>query len=111
MKYILSFILISAFFLASAQSDTLAHTLLWKISGRGLSFPSYLYGTMHSGDDRVFKLMDSALIGFDASQVFAMEINMDSVNNNALAAEMLLPEGQTLKELLGKDDYKLAGKY
>ena len=69
-----------------------------------------MYGTMHTGDDRVFALQDSALIGFDAVNVFAMEINMDSVDNMAMASEMKLPEGQTLKQLLGDADYKLAGK-
>src|SRR6187402_1493732 len=29
---------------ARAQTD---HTLLWKVSGKGLSKPSYLFGTMH----------------------------------------------------------------
>jgi len=96
--------------MAQSNPDNLAHTLLWKISGKGAKSPSYLYGTMHTGDDRVFALQDSALIAFDSVNEFAMEINMDSIDNTAMASEMRLPEGQTLKQLLGDADYKLAGK-
>jgi len=96
---------------AQVKSDSLAHTLLWKISGNGLKEPSYLYGTMHTGDDRVFRLQDSAMIDFDKVSVFAMEINMDSVDNMSMANDMKLPEDQNLKDLLGEADYKLAGKY
>jgi len=96
--------------LAQSNPDSLAHTLLWKITGNGAKSPSYLYGTMHTGDDRVFRLQDSAMIGFDAVDEFAMEINMDSIDNMAMASEMKLPDGQTLKQLLGDGDYKLAGK-
>jgi uncharacterized protein YbaP (TraB family) len=96
---------------AQKNSDTLAHTLLWKITGNGLAEPSYLYGTMHTGDDKVFRLTDSTMNAFDRVKAFAMEINMDSVDQMSLAMQMKLPEGQTVKDLLGDDDYKLAGKY
>src|SRR5690348_13108671 len=84
--------LLLSFFPAKAQQDTLAHTLLWKIEGNGLSRPSYLYGTMHTTDDRAFRLMDSTLIAFDSVEVYAMEINMDSVNPSAMAASMMMED-------------------
>ncbi len=114
MKYvfclIISLLCIQLNGFAQSNPDSLAHTLLWKITGRDLKAPSYLYGTMHTGDDRVFRLQDSAMIAFDAVDEFAMEINMDSIDNVAMASEMKLPDGQTLKQLLGDADYKLAGK-
>jgi uncharacterized protein len=96
---------------AAAKSDSLAHTLLWKITGNGLKEPSYLYGTMHTGDDRVFTLSDSTLIAFDQVHSFAMEINMDSVDKMAMSQVMMMTDGTTLKSLLGDADYKLASKY
>lgn len=36
-----------------------SHQLLWEISGKGLKKPSYLYGTYHSNDKRVFRFSDS----------------------------------------------------
>jgi uncharacterized protein YbaP (TraB family) len=58
--------------------------LLWEISGNGLQKPSYLFGTMHSRDKRVFNMPDSVIIAFDKCPAFAAELNMDS-----LVSEML----------------------
>ncbi|HET8964028.1 MAG TPA: hypothetical protein VFM99_09035, partial [Chitinophagales bacterium] len=32
---------------SNAQSDSKTSSLLWEISGNGLTTPSYLYGTIH----------------------------------------------------------------
>jgi uncharacterized protein YbaP (TraB family) len=93
-----------------AQTDTIPHTLLWKIEGHGLTKTSYLYGTMHTGSDKAFHLMDSVLIGFKASEEFAMEINPDSINQKELGKEALLPDGTTLQDLLSPADYKIVKK-
>ena len=55
-----------------------AHTLLWRISGNGLTKPSYIYGTMHVTDARVFDFSDSVLLKLQECEAFAMEIILDS---------------------------------
>ncbi len=43
--------------------------LLWQISGKGIKKPSYLFGSYHSNDNRLFKFSDStyaALLNADA---------------------------------------------
>jgi len=50
-------------------------TLLWRISGNGFTKPSYLYGTMHTGDKRVYYLGDSVYSGIAFCEGFAMEID------------------------------------
>ena len=59
--------------LAISQTETNVspseHQLLWQISGNGLKKPSYLFGSYHTNDARVFKLSDStysALMNVDA---------------------------------------------
>ncbi|HKO80940.1 MAG TPA: TraB/GumN family protein, partial [Chitinophagaceae bacterium] len=42
-----------------SQKTTVANTLLWRISGNGLTRPSYLFGTIHLTDKRVFNFGDS----------------------------------------------------
>ena len=44
------FVITAALFLFSfvTNAQKLDNTLLWKISGKGLEKPSYLYGTMHA---------------------------------------------------------------
>lgn len=103
-------LLISNLIQAKNADDTLVHTLLWKITGNGLKSPSWLYGTMHEGNDMVFRLPDSALIAFDASNTFSPEIYIDSINKDEMLQSMTLPQGETLKTLLGDSDYKIAAK-
>ena len=52
-----------------AQNLVTNHQLLWQITGKGLKKPSYLFGSYHSNDARVFRLSDStysALFGAEA---------------------------------------------
>src|SRR5437868_9276300 len=93
-----------------AQGDSLPHTLLWKIEGNGLASPSFVYGTMHTADERAFRLMDSVLYAFNFCKEYAMEINPDSLNIKALAKEAMMPDGVSLKDLLSEKDFKLVKK-
>lgn len=58
----------------AAQQAT-AKTLLWRISGKGLQNPSYLYGTMHLFDRRLFYFGDSVYNSIEKTEGFAMELN------------------------------------
>ncbi|MCB9232109.1 MAG: TraB/GumN family protein [Bacteroidia bacterium] len=53
--------------------------LLWEISGNGLTQPSYVMGSMHVSDERVFNFPDSVLLLLDQCKIFAMEIHPDSL--------------------------------
>ena len=44
---------------SAALAQPLQKGLLWEISGKGLSKPSYLYGTMHVSSKLAFNLSDS----------------------------------------------------
>lgn len=51
------------------------NSLLWEITGNGLSRPSYLFGTMHISNKMVFHLSDSFYMGIRNSDVVAIELN------------------------------------
>ncbi len=62
-----------------------SHQLLWQISGKGLKKPSYLFGSFHSNDHRLFDFTDStysAIIHADAivleADVYSMFTQFDS---------------------------------
>jgi len=55
------------------------NSLLWKIEGNNLSSPSYLYGTIHVHDNRVFNFSDSVFIALEACEAFALEVHPDSM--------------------------------
>jgi uncharacterized protein YbaP (TraB family) len=91
--------------LCGAASGQTPKTLLWKISGKGLKQPSYLFGTMHLSDKRLFQLGDSLFAAIERTEGFAMEINPDE-----MAAYMLnniFDGGKTksLKDMLGNEAY------
>ncbi|MEM9547521.1 MAG: TraB/GumN family protein [Bacteroidota bacterium] len=54
------------------------NSLLWKIEGKGLQDPSYIYGTIHVHDDRVFNFSDSVFIAIESCDAFALEVHPDS---------------------------------
>lgn len=88
-----------------AQSP-LARTLLWRISGNNLRQPSYLFGTMHLTDKRLFNMDDSVYHSIENTSGLAIEVNPDD-----MAAEMILREldkvqGKKLKEMLPGKDFK-----
>jgi uncharacterized protein YbaP (TraB family) len=70
--------LCSLFIFAQTNAPT-EKSLLWRISGKNLSKPSYLYGTMHLTDERLFNLSDSLLLAIEKSEGFAIEIEPDEM--------------------------------
>ncbi len=88
--------------------------MLWKIEGRGKR-PSYILGTIHSGDERVMRLPEEVSSRFDEATSFAMEVKMDMSTILQSASAMFLSGGQDLKEILGDDlfqevDQAMAGR-
>jgi uncharacterized protein YbaP (TraB family) len=53
--------------------------LLWKISGRKLKKPSYIFGTYHSNDPRVFKFSDSTYSVLLRAEAIVIEADMYSM--------------------------------
>ena len=53
-------------------------SLLWEITGNGMSKPSYLFGTMHVSDKLVFHLGDSFYNAIKSVDVVALETNPET---------------------------------
>ncbi|MFC0775903.1 TraB/GumN family protein [Terrimonas alba] len=60
-----------------SQKINSSNSLLWRISGNGLTKPSYLYGTMHLTDKRVFYFSDSLYKALEQSDAFAAELDIN----------------------------------
>ncbi|HLX93522.1 MAG TPA: TraB/GumN family protein, partial [Puia sp.] len=91
-----------------SQNDTIPNTLLWRISGNGLQKPSYLYGTMHLTDDRLFNLGDSLLRAIEISDGFAMEISPDdfSLFLADFVKKSIIKNQEYVKDILSKKEYE-----
>lgn len=53
-------------------------SLLWEITGNGMTKPSYLYGTMHVSNKVAFHLTDTFYMGISNCDVIALEMNPDT---------------------------------
>src|SRR5262245_1985780 len=81
MKKTLLFVLLMGPFLVQAQPKQKLKkypSLLWEITGNGLSKPSYLFGTMHVSNKIAFHLADSFYLGIRNADVVALETNPES---------------------------------
>jgi uncharacterized protein len=106
-KYFLVLVIALSFTKVSAQYNS----LLWKISGNGLSASSYLYGTIHIKDKRAFQLGSAVMPAFDACSTFAGEIVLDNSNQSKLIGMVFMGGDTTLEMLLSKHDYKFVKDY
>ncbi len=87
-----------------------SQSLLWKISGNGCNHPSYLYGTIHLTDQRVFEWKDSVYEVLEQCEVYAGEIELSMANLMKAAGLLMLPEDQTLTQRFSKEDYQVLAK-
>src|SRR3954468_14866222 len=77
---LIAFLIVSSFLPSFGQSTKLKSkkypSLLWEITGKGLSKPSYLFGTMHVSSKMVFHLSDSFYLAIKNADVVALETDM-----------------------------------
>lgn len=85
-------------------------SLLWEISGNGLKSTSYIYGTIHIQDKRVFSFDSIVWEKFNQCDAYAMELLLDEIDKDKLQETMLMKD-LTLKDLLSKEDYELLDKF
>jgi uncharacterized protein YbaP (TraB family) len=96
---------------ASAQQKS-KYSLLWKISGNGLLSPSYLFGTMHVKDKRVFNFSDSVMLAIQRCDGFALEVHPDTLMKKMFNTLQTDDSTRDIRKLLSKSDYtKLAKKF
>jgi uncharacterized protein YbaP (TraB family) len=95
----------------TTQVTPTKHPFLWRIDGRGeqtFAVKSWLFGTMHLGDDRLVTLPDSVEDARESVDALYCELAMDQMmkQQRRLMRKMLLPKGQILKDRLPKKLYR-----
>lgn len=102
---------------ATVEESTtdLEKALLWKITGKDIVKPSYLFGTIHMIGKEDFILTDLTKEGLEKTERITFEIDMADMNDMGKQMSMMMKAfmdgGTTLKELLSEEDYKLVGDY
>lgn len=97
---------------SAAKPRPAENTLLWEISGNGLSKPSYLFGTMHILCDKDATLSPNLKKAIKDVQVIYFELDMDDMNELMGAMKYLrMTDGRKLTDLLTKEEYARVEKY
>ncbi len=88
------------------------NTLLWKITGKGLTKPSYLYGTIHMlcADDAMLSDHMKNIIGKVDEVYFEVDID-DLMQMLTMMGEMKMKGDTTLQDLLTADEYEKVKNY
>jgi uncharacterized protein YbaP (TraB family) len=87
--------------LVSAADTRWDHGLLWEVNKPGM-VTSYLFGTVHSEDPEVLQLAPPVQQAFDGSDSVILEVMLDMDAMIYSSTAMLLTDGRTLPELIGK---------
>ncbi len=99
-------VLLVAIFPAIAAPEHPVRPLLWKVEGKDLEKPSWLFGTIHLGDGPVGKLHPTAARALDSSDAVYTEVSMDPATQLGLARHFLRADGKKLSESIGDELHK-----
>ncbi|MBL8010033.1 MAG: TraB/GumN family protein [Flavobacteriales bacterium] len=89
-----------------AAAQPLPHSLLWRISGPGITAPAYVLGTVHSRDARAYQGNDSLWTAMAACAEVVGELDNEAAAKGGLAvlSAMQMPGGKALADLYRKKD-------
>ena len=97
---------------AQANKRPLEKSLLWQISGNGLTKPSYIYGTIHMICKDDASLGDSLISAIQRSDRVYFEVDMDNLMEMLSAfKDFKMRNDTTLADLLSKEDYEKVKEY
>jgi uncharacterized protein YbaP (TraB family) len=84
--------------------------LLWKIYGNEIRDTSYIYGTIHLRDRRVFAYADTVLTYMSKCDKLVLEIDLNPLNLMQSSHLIMLPADSTLNDIFKPDDLVIIKK-
>ena len=101
MKTKLTFLILLTFVSISSQAQ-----LLYKIEGKDLQKPSYIYGTIHIMPKKQFAISESITTALKECESLVMEvdINMDLKTQIDAAQRSMLPNGKTIADITSAEN-------
>ena len=109
-RTLFAFVLVYFFVSGASAQEKYPATLLWRITGKNLTSPSYLFGTMHVQDRRLFYFGDSLYSAIEKTQGFAMEINPDDMMDSLFKSMERKDTSAFIKKILDEAAYKRVAK-
>lgn len=103
-------LLLSLLLASFSNGQTEKKSLLWKISGNGLTKESYLFGTIHISCDA--SLPKKVLTALDKTEQLCLELDMDDPNMQLeMMSKMMMKDGVTIQSLMSAEDFKLVDDF
>lgn len=99
----------------TSDTEPLAKSLLWEISGKNLKAPSYVFGTIHMIDRDNYFFTDAAKEAFAKAENITFEIDMEEMTDMSVMMPLLMQSfmrgDTTLRDLLSDEDYQLVSNH
>jgi hypothetical protein len=111
-KRILLFLLTSALLGLTITARAQDKALLYKVTGPGITQPSYLYGTFHLICPADLQITDPIKKAVSDAQQIYLELDLDDpAMMMNMQKSMMMTNGKTIKDLLSPEDYDILDKY
>lgn len=91
------------------SQQTNGKTLLWRITGKNLVKPSYLFGTIHLTDKKLFFFGDSVYAAIENTAGFAIEVNPDEFSGYIVNNMFDALQAKKIKEILNEKEFDKYG--
>ena len=92
----------------SLQAQENGNSRLWKISGKNLEHPSYLYGTFHLLCPDDLQIQDKVTNAMDASDQLVLELDFDDPEvMPTIQQNMAFTDGTTARDYLSESEYQM----
>ena len=101
-----SSLLLTLFALLTTGSLSAQNSILWEVSGNGLTSPSYVFGTLKFIGEKEFFLPSEVKTKMGACKIFAIEDQIDHKAQHELNKAVHFPSKQSLATQLNAEDYK-----
>ena len=112
IKLFLIYLIFSSLYFTQIYGQKEERSLLYKISGNGLSQPSYLYGTIHIICKGDFVMTEATKQKFLEVQQVYLELDMDDPKMMPeMMKSMYMTDGSTLKILMSEADYQKVSQF
>ncbi len=112
IKLFLIAVVFSSFYFTKIYAQKDNKSLLYEISGNGLSQPSYLYGTIHIICKDDFVMTEATKKKFSEAQQVYLELDMDDPKlMPEMMKSMYMTDGSTIKTLLSEADYQKVSQF
>jgi uncharacterized protein len=112
IKLFIISLLFSTFYFTQLYGQKDDKSLLYEISGNGLTQPSYLYGTIHIICKDDFVMTEATKQKFTEAQQVYLELDLDDPKMMPdMMKSMYMTDGSTIKNLLSEPEYQKVSQF